>query len=533
MTISTAINKLMVNSKWLVVFSLFTIYCALFTIPTPVFAQSSPAACESSQTEDFSFSAVVDDFNKCAIKNNIYDDKIFNANQVTFGIPDSLSILVTGFSVIHPETDKITARSSALAGVSSGLAMMYSQPPASGVSYLAEKINHLNPVQPAYAQETGIGFTALQPVVGVWTAFRNISYVGFTIVFVITGFMIMFRRKISSQAVATIQDSLPRLVIALILVTFSYAIVGLMIDLMYVVINLTIAILAQAHLLDPKIAQFVFTENLFGIITKGWGSFADATSKVVSATLNQLFHNVFGVGGCNPNLSVNEAFGVKGCIAESVIWLIGLAAKLIFGIALLFVMVRLFFTLLITYVTIILLTVFAPFIFLIQSLPGQNGAKGWFKQVIANIAVFPTVIAMILLAGIIAGVPEYGSVSGKSQFQTQGAGYFNPPLLGGFAANNIGNLVGLGILLMMPSAAKMIKETLSVKDGGALGIGMGAAMGAAAAGAQPVTKTGGAMISPYKQAYSYGRFTKAQETLGQKSGGVSPHLPGVPGPQNH
>ncbi len=508
MRIFTAFSKTRLLSI-IICYWLLVIGSLLLIPPLPVHAQ----ACVSSQTEDFSFSAVVDDFNKCAIQKNIYDDKIFNANQVAFGIPDSLSILITGYSVIHPETDNITARSSALAGVSSGVAMLYSQPPASGVSYLAEKINHLNPVQPANAQAGGIGFAALKPVEKVWTAFRNISYIGFTLVFVATGFMIMFRRKISSQAVATIQDSLPRLVIALILVTFSYAIAGLMIDLMYVVINLVIAVLAlpEVGLLNAQKAQFVFTDNLFVIITKGWTPFTEATSKVVSGTLEGLFKSVFGVGGCDP-----LSGGLTGCVAGPIVWLVGIAAKLIFGVALLFVLIRLFFTLLMTYVTIILLTVFAPFIFLIQALPGQNGAKGWFKQMAANIAVFPTVIAMILLAGILAGVESYGAASTESQFQAVGTGYFNPPLLGGFAANNIGNLVGLGILLMLPSAAKMIKETIGVKDGGPLGIGMGAAMGAAAAGASPFQKAGGSIAAPYKQAYGHERTSRIYKSMYDK-----------------
>ena len=44
----------------------------------------------------------------------------------------------------------------------------------------------------------------------------------------------MFRQRISPQAVMTIQAALPKVIIALIMVTFSYAIAGFMIDISYV-----------------------------------------------------------------------------------------------------------------------------------------------------------------------------------------------------------------------------------------------------------------------------------------------------------
>ncbi|MBI3341775.1 hypothetical protein HY024_01500 [Candidatus Curtissbacteria bacterium] len=510
-------------------FFLFSLILALSTLRSPVYAAD---AC-TPNSSNFSYSSVINDYNKCAIQQNVYDDKVFNMNQI-FGTACSLNVLISGYSPCKPETSKVTANIGALSGLSNAVAMIYAAPPASGVTYMAEKIQNLNPNHDAYAAtDQGIGFNALKPVERVWTAFRNISYIGFIIVFVITGFMIMFRRKISSQAVATIQDSLPRLVIALILVTFSYAIAGLMIDLMYVIINLTISILAQAGLIKVDVAQFVFTDNLFGIVTKGWPEFATKTSSVVSSVLQQLFSNVLGVGHCSINANPAELFGVKGCLADSIAWLLGIVATIIFGIALIFVMVRLFFTLLMTYVTIILLTVFAPFIFLLQALPGQSGGKAWFKQMAANIAVFPTVIAMILLAGIIAGVDKYGA--DQSLFKTtSNNNYFNPPLLGGFAQDNIGNLVGLGIMLMLPAAAKMIKETIGVKDAGPLGIGLGAAAAAAQAGAAPVSKGGKALYSPYGQALSYSRFEKARNTLAGRSGSPAKALAGAPGnPEPH
>src|SRR3990167_8313177 len=210
-------------------FSLFTLTLTL--APSDVNAQ----ACDA---QSFSTQETIDNLNKCAIEKDVFDDKIFNLNQI-LGTTDSLYTSLTGTSLAHPDTNQVTQGKGALAGVGRMVAALYREQPISGVQYFAGEFQKFNPVQPAYAQE-GIGFSALTPVKDLWQVFRNLSYVGFVIVFVIIGFMIMLRTHISPQAVATIQDSIPRLVVALILVTFSYAIAGLMIDLMFLLLNIVI-----------------------------------------------------------------------------------------------------------------------------------------------------------------------------------------------------------------------------------------------------------------------------------------------------
>src|SRR3989338_4413336 len=226
--------KLIVNGKWLIVIFillLFTIHYSLFTKEAHAKTCQVPDNATSQET--------INAFNKCAIEKNIFDDKIFNFNQIS-GTTDSLYTLLVGSSLLHPETDAITANSGAIAAEGKLVAILFASPPVSGVSYFAHKIQEFNPVQPTYAQTGGIGFAALSPVQDIWTVFRNASYVGFVIVFVIMGFMIMFRAHISPQAVATVQDSIPRIIIALVLVTFSYAIAGLLIDVMFLVLNIFI-----------------------------------------------------------------------------------------------------------------------------------------------------------------------------------------------------------------------------------------------------------------------------------------------------
>ena len=505
----------------------FSFLFLLFSLAlvTPAHAADCVATQPAKQTDYYK--NVIDDFNRCAIKSGGYDTRHFTWNQ-TINIADSLGSLITGVSLNHPETNPITQSSGALAAVSGAIAMVYSTPPASGVEYFAHQFQRLNPNQDAYAAGPGLGFQALDPVAKIWSVFRNIAYLGFVLIFVVIGFMIMFRHKISAQAVATVQDSLPRIVVALILVTFSYAIAGLKIDLMYVLINLVVAILAQTNLIVTNAGDIYFNHNIFGLVLGGWGQLARDTSAVVQSNLNAILKSAVDTTSCRIDKDLLIHAGAAECPGKLIIWILGWLGGIIFGVALIFMTIRIFFMLLIAYVSIIMLTIFAPFIFLFNSLPGNNGAKEWFKQMGANISVFPVVVIMFLLAAILSGIPDLGATSKQSV--VGGGTTFDAPLLtSGFNGAILGQLVGFGIILMIPSAAKLVKERFGVKEG-AVGGALGAGLGVLGAGAQPFQKAGGGIAAPYKQAYSYERFQKAQAAFGYKTGGAA-HVgrePGVP-----
>src|SRR3990172_8662353 len=130
--------------------------------------QTHAAACD---TPALSSQEAIDQLNKCAIEKDIFDDKIFNLNQIS-GTTDSLFNLITGSSQLHPETNTVTQNWGALASVSKMTIALYKSPPASGVQYFAGEFQKFNPVKPAYAQQ-GIGFGALTPVQDLWRVFRN------------------------------------------------------------------------------------------------------------------------------------------------------------------------------------------------------------------------------------------------------------------------------------------------------------------------------------------------------------------------
>lgn len=456
--------KYLLSLLFVAVFSLF--------IVTPAHAQ-----CEYNSTE--TEQEAYNEYNKCGIKEEIYGADFFNSVQIWATI-DSLKAQVTGYSTLHPETNGVTANRGGLAYTSNLVASLYANPPASGVEYFASQIEKFNPIQPVYAQ-TGIGYDALTPVKSLWTVFRNASYIGFIIVFVVIGFMVMFRAHISPQAVATVQDSIPRIVIALILVTFSYAIAGLMIDFMFLILNVIINLLGNGSLggqpiIDSaKASNVVFSKSIFHVIVSSWtgivGTTADALSQILSDVVN------------------------LGDISKLLKWTIGGIGGLIVGIAALFIMIRIFMLLLMAYVTIILLTLAAPFFFLIQALPGNNGAKAWFQQMGANISVFPTVALMIIFAGVISGISAFGG-TGAGTLGTESVQKF-PLLSGGLSTDAIGKIIGIGMLFVIPEIVTLVKGSLGSKGG---------------------PNFAGAVMGGLAPAISAGR---------QFAGGVAPHVPFV------
>src|SRR3989344_2596429 len=454
---------------------LFSLFTLTLTFAKPAHAATCqiPANATSQET--------INAFNKCAIEKNIFDDKIFNFNQIS-GTTDSLYTMLIGNSLLHPETDEITQGKGAVAATGRLVAGLYSTPPASGVGYFADQIQRFNPIQPVYAQAGGIGFGALSPVQDIWRVFRNASYVGFVIVFVIMGFMIMFRAHISPQAVATVQDSIPRIVIALILVTFSYAIAGLMIDLMFLIINIAINLFAQSGFIKAdKASEVIFNKSIIGVIIGAWPDIFTTTAEA----LKILIDDVIDFGG-----------DILGIIE----WGVSCIAALIVGIAALFIMFRIFLMLLMAYVMIIILTMFAPFFFLIQALPGNTGAKEWFKQMAANIAVFPTVSLMIIFAGAIGGISAFGG-TGAGELQGVGSEALKFPLLvGGLNPGAIGKIIALGFLFMTPEAANLVKNAIGAK-GPQFG---GAGAAALGAGAAVIGRPLGAPIRAVGQAASWG-----------------------------
>src|SRR3989338_3151683 len=114
-------------------------------------------------------------------------------------------------------------RDPGLAGIIAlGISGTYGSRNITPTDYLAS----INPFKPVYAAGTDF----LNPVLEIWRIFRNVAYVFISVLLVAFGFLVMFRYKIDPRTIITVSDALPKTIVALILVPFSFAISGLFVD---------------------------------------------------------------------------------------------------------------------------------------------------------------------------------------------------------------------------------------------------------------------------------------------------------------
>jgi hypothetical protein len=145
----------------------------------------------------------------------------------------------------------------AIGGVSSLISVLYN-PPLHATDYLAYLGKNFGIAKSAYAAS---GYESLEPLQNIWQAFTNIVYLLFVLVFIFIGVAIMLRVKVDPRTVMSFQNQIPKIIIGLVLVTFSFAIAGFLIDLMYVSIFLFYNLLSG---IDPNIRGVITAQMLQG-----------------------------------------------------------------------------------------------------------------------------------------------------------------------------------------------------------------------------------------------------------------------------
>ena len=364
---------------------------------------------------------------------------------------------------------------------------IYTNPPASGIQYLADLGSKLKIIKPVLAQQDeGIGFNLMKTTQPIWQVFRNITYILFVFILVGMGFAIMFRVKISPQAVITFQSALPRIIIALILITFSYAIVGLLIDIGIFLSNLI------ANLFSGILAETMHITWLENIADWFRGINPEQTRPLfepfqIALMYGSLIGSTFLV-----LVAVNPLTPV-----------IGVIIALVIGILLLISFFKMLWTLLRAFAMITINIVFAPFRILIGVLPGSNAITDWLKDVIANIAVFPAILAMFflgnyfILSGIkgvftipIKTIQGLGGIPGGPDFATRFGGAIGFNMVNMFTAI-LFPLIGIMIIFMIPKVSDIIQSFITKKPfdyGTAIGQAMGPVVFAGKAGATGATQ---------------------------------------------
>ncbi|MDP1722394.1 MAG: hypothetical protein Q8L37_04225 [Candidatus Gottesmanbacteria bacterium] len=387
-------------------------------------------------------------------------------------------------------------QNSAVAGMSGVIASMYGSPPASTYAFAVDIGQSLGFV-PKSVNAQGVGFSGLRPLLGVWKVFRNIAYGIIAIIIVIVGFMVMLRTKIDPKTVVSVQNAIPKIVWALILVTFSYAIVGFLIDIMYVLMLLLASMLIGPYsdlytnlsdmlkLVDPlKVVPQVFpvTPDLFissgftstmsvffhGGVTSFWGilKLFPVGAHVVGSVMTGLIGFLF------------TGLGVKGAILGA--FAPQLLILFIIAIATIMGLVRLFFLLLDAYINIIVALLISPLQLMLEAVPGVDAFGSWMKNLVSKLLVFPTTVALLLITFYLTTIGDTGAL-------------WAPPLLWGSPAGSsegLSGLIGLGMLLSIPTIVGSLQKLLKAEP--VIPAGIGPILG-------PMTSGMGQLINLYYQ----------------------------------
>lgn len=391
-----------------------------------------------------------------------------------------------------------------LVGVTGNMISILYTPPmqlSDNIHYLARNFG-FEPT--AHAQTSG--FEGLRPLQEAFLIFRNIAYLAFVFVFVLIGVAIMLRVKIDPRTVMTIQNQVPKIIIGLLLITFAYAIAGILIDLMYLSIFILFNIL-KTPLITLHQWPGGFVNDLFKDVNNNLpdtpGIF-NIAGNIADMPADYIRHAVNGVGQSTiieflkytiflvPTLlcSITEKAGsipivgglikflIRGPAGAAVCNFDDIFYGVIFGIfflvfvlAIFIQLVRLWFILLKSYIYVLMDVVLAPLWIIAGLFPGSKlGFVPWLRHIAAHLAVYPVTIGIFLLALFLINSFAQNDNLCKPDEQ---CGVFVPPLIGNPASvhvnedgsvtsdvNGIGALIAFGFIMLAPTVLEITRSAL-------------------------------------------------------------------------
>lgn len=379
------------------------------------------------------------------------------------------------------------------------------QKPASGVDYIQDKVYALTNFGTVSAQDPqtyypGAGADLLRPIQAFWGWSVNFVFSFLILLILAIAFAIIFRQRLGGAADVTIQNSIPNIAMALILVPLSYAISGLFIDAVTLGTNAVHGFLLGPgapgrEVYDtrndptsgggtnctPYDPNDVTTENCDrGLYAdderiniwnvRGKVSISDEIGNVIGSTIDGANTNDTAVsivvGIFNVITGIINIIG--GGNVNQYAW-IGTIINFFISLLTIWISIKIAWHLFQKFLTFLLMPIFAPFIFATVAFPG-NGLKSvinYSKQMgSASLAYIVTYMMFILTI-------VFTSEGFQSQFPDIRTGGYVPPLLG---LNGILNdvqgtgvtslvlsLVGIGIFFSIPNVLKSIDKSLGVQ----------------------------------------------------------------------
>lgn len=369
--------------------------------------------------------------------------------------PDLNACLQTASINVGDIFQNIKDTSHNLLGYNSGvdtLVNLVTRSQISGIAYTKNLLSKFNPVTKVNAQ--GFGFTTgANSIQKLWRVSRDLSYMLLVIAVIVLAFMIMFRRKINPQTVITIQSALPKIIVAVILITFSYAIAGFLIDLMYAVIAVLATFISNQGLTDgtPAILFKDFTtgENAIGLLFEFW--FAFMLTSLASIFSGQVMTWIGGIF-----LTIFSIFS----IIAIVVWVVKIIVLLIK-----------------TFVNIVLTIVMGPLEILLGTIVPSSGFGPWLRKLLSYLAVYPVMALLFFLAffflaqsinqGVFHDVNNFATIFPfNPKVDVIQGNTWAPPLTTGSIQGEalLWALVAFTIIGIIPKTMEVIKSAIQGKE---------------------------------------------------------------------
>ncbi len=266
---------------------------------------------------------------------------------------------------------------------------------ASFFKYYAQRIPIIRDT--AYAQSPG-SWVGGDMVLEIWQLTRNIAYGIVSIVMLVVGIMVMTRKKMNPQVVVTVQNALPRVVLALILITFSYPIGAFFASMVGVLVGAAISI------------------------------FGDLMTSVLSSSAA----SSCGIGGSFLQaLVANSAFLMSYMGAGLTAVLLGALLLVVALVLWVFLLIKALFI----YMKILISVMVAPIQFAVGAIPGnEETTLKWFKEIAANVLSIPLMFFITFLGFYILFAFTYI--------------YAAPPSSASFLGTTVETVGRLGIIIM-------------------------------------------------------------------------------------
>jgi len=336
------------------------------------------------------------------LTNGLGNDKKDQDNMNSRQGTEFLNSAWTVFSLLAPELTEVKGVQSeipydlqrGLIGITddTGTAIYAAYPMVNVPNHLAQQW------VPGYKDSTTSLYAAhdsgYKVLVGLWSKTLNIAYLAFVIIMIVSGFMIMFRNKIGGQTMVTIGNVLPRVIVALIIATFSFAIAGIIIDIGGIIISVSAFILGDG-------ANLGSISGLPSIFGSALGQEEVGPLVVVKGVVES-----FGLNGILREMQSGSTLGLIATVIAVVSALnplvhaqVGVITLIILNIIIIIIFVgavKVLIALFKAYFSLLLSVILGPLQITMGAMPGNDHMiKNWFNSILKNVLVFPVVFFII------------------------------------------------------------------------------------------------------------------------------------------